>query len=824
MNDSKKKPRFRLTASLTIFLISILSLEFSILGSGLLETWEAATTDLRMRWCRYFMPDSAIQGGQDIVLFAIDAETENTFGKFGSGQWLSRKPFFDQLMFFEEYLRPSVLAYDIIFKERLGSGTRRQERISESPEMLKEIIVQLTKISEKAVEVLSNQTLYNIDKLSIEQGNIFLSHRFASIMENSYFHSVVGCNFRGGAVDRQTVKIRKWSDEDIFGDSESGDEDEGARIPYFKDIAIPACDVHFPKEEMRKHYGYSPNANTPSPGLLDYTFLGALNVPRESDGIVRKVPLVLGFKYFNPVTKEKKQVFVPSFSLLSCLLHLGINFPLKEGIVKVFFDREIIVHSPNKGDFHIPIDSDGRMYLNFNARFSDFDAISFTHVSPSWDDTSSEDRQKLVARYQKKIFGRIGMVGVTVTGVDVGVTPLHSNIPLVFVQMTAVNNILNRNFLAPLGSLENMILLVVLFVVFTAICQFEKTFRLGPASFLFALLYLTTAYVSMHKSWAILPVIGPLLYIGVCSFSVLSYRFFTEERAKRKIRNMFSTMVSDKILTYLEENPESFSLQGYNVETTVFFSDIADFSGISEHLSPERLTKFLNSYLTPATNAIMDQGGYVDKYVGDLIMAVWGAPYLDPDHAVKACLAALEQQRIIVELNEKLYREYGVEIHVRMGINSGIVTAGNMGSEKKFQYTVIGDVVNLASRLEPANKDFGTKIIIGESTYRMAKDHIVVRPLGKILVVGKEEIVSIYELVGAKSRVDREKLEIIRLYKEAVDHFYRRDWASCLSVIDRIQAGAQDGPSLHLRERALYCQAHPPPNDWQGEYVQLEKG
>ena len=776
-----------------------------------------------MRWRHRLTQNAGIQGTNEVMLLAIDAETQNRVGRYGAGQWESRKPFFDQFTFFEEYLRPSVLAYDIIFKDKLGSSARKQKLISESPEKIKEIISQLTRLVEKADEILPNRTLYDMDCLSSEQGNIFLAHCFASIAEKGCFHSIIGYNFRGGSVDPQTVRIHEWSDEDVFGENESGDEECGARIPYLKDLAIPECDVHFRREQMRESYGYSPNAETPNAELLDYTLLGALNAPRDPDGVVRRVPLVLGFRYFNSVTRKEKKVFVPSFSLMVCLLHLGIDFPLKEKAVEVFFGREIVVHSPDKGEFYIPIDSDGSMYLNFDAGFDDFDAISFTDVAPSRVDTPEEEMDRIAAKYGKDIYGRIMMVGVTVTGVDVGSTPLYSNIPLVFVQLTAASNILNRSFLAPLGSLENGILMAVLFVVFTTFCQFEKTSRLGVASFFFALAYFVATYVGMHGNWVILPVLGPLVYIGVCSFGVLSYRFFTEEREKRKIRGMFSTMVSDKVLRFLEENPESFSLRGHNVETTVFFSDIANFTDISENMSPETLTKFLNTYLTPVTNLIMGHGGYVDKYVGDAVIAVWGAPYPDPDHAVKACLAALGQQRIIADLNKELEREYGTGIRVRMGLNSGIVTAGNMGSEKKFQYTVIGDVVNLASRLEPANKDFGTKIIIGESTYTMAKDRIVVRPLGKILVVGKQEVASIFELVDEKGRVGQEKFEMIELYEKALEHFYRRNWAMCLSVIDRILDREEDGPSLHLRRRALHCQAHSPPDDWRGEYVRAEK-
>lgn len=286
---------------------------------------------------------------------------------------------------------------------------------------------------------------------------------------------------------------------------------------------------------------------------------------------------------------------------------------------------------------------------------------------------------------------------------------------------------------------------------------------------------------------------------------------------------MFSTMVSDQVLTYLEENPDSFSLRGHNVEATIFFSDVVNFTGISERLSPERLTELLNLYLTPATDLILSYGGYVDKYVGDGIMAVWGAPYPDSEHAVKACLSALKQQEMLIKLNHRLKDEFAIEVAVRMGINSGIMKAGNMGSERKFQYTVIGDAVNLASRLEPTNKDFGTRIIAGESTVKMLKGKIVTRRLGKLVVVGKEEVVPIYEIVGEPGRVEPKQLEIIALYEKALDYFYRQSWQECITATCSIVKMADDGPATHLMQRAKQYLKEPPDSSWQGEYVRTGK-
>jgi len=491
--------------------------------------------------------------------------------------------------------------------------------------------------------------------------------------------------------------------------------------------------------------------------------------------------------------------------------------------VEVFMGREVVVHSPRNGNIRIPIDDNGQMYLNFTAKFNDFKSVSFADVAPSFLRTSKEIMTKLHHAYKEHIDGRIVMTGINAAGVDIGPCPIESRSPLMIVHLTAINNILNREFIAPSGWTGRAILWICLFTLFSMICCQERTSRLGFASLFAAVFYLVVSFICVYENWVILPVIGPIIYIGVCAITVLSYRFIAEERARRRIRQMFSTMVSGKVLRYLEENPDSFSLQGHNVEATIFFSDVVNFTGISEHLSPERLSELLNLYLTPATDLILEHGGYVDKYMGDGVMAVWGAPYPDSEHAVNACLSALKQQKMLVELNRRLKVDFGFEISVRMDINSGTVKAGNMGSERKFQYTVIGDAVNFASRLEPTNKDFGTRIIAGDVTNSMIQGRIFTRRLGKIIVVGKEESVAIFEVVDEVGKLTSKQQEIITLYESALDLFLCRSWMDCIAIIESILKLDNDGPSLHLKRRAEQYLREPPDSEWQGEYIRHNK-
>jgi len=823
VNPAGTKSRSRFSGLWAVFLLSALSMAVVGLMSGPLRTWETASADLLMRW-RYTVhgwtstPQTLVN--EDITLLSIDADTQRILGRFPAGPWLSREPFLQQLGFFEEYFRPTVVAYDIVFQDPLGVSGHAGQRVSESTETLQRIVDEMKKVVENPAESVSGRILPGLNRFAAEQGNSILANCFASTRENGRFTCVLGCLFLGGAVDpRPTVAL--WSNEDVVGDDPTGNEESGKRIPYVKDMTIPARDIHFSSPEAEQKYDYSPNALLPSQELLDYALLGFLNGPRDADYVVRQLPMVIGFRYFNAAKREEKRAFVPSFSLATALLHLGVSFPLQEGVVRVDFGRQITVRSP-RGVYRIPIDETGRLYLNFNAKLEDFNPVSFARVAPVVG-LSKDYRAQLARTYRKDVDGHVVLVAVTTSAQDAGNCPLAPNTAMVVVHLTALNNILNRCFLVPLTRGGALMLFAALFAVFTTICCLERTARVGPASLLFALLYGVVCYAGVHMNRYLLPLVGPLVYVGLCSFSVMSYRFFVEERAKRKIRGMFSTMVSGKVLTFLEENPESFSLKGRNVDATVFFSDVASFTRISERLPPERLTQFLNAYLTPVTNCIMEYGGYVDKYVGDGVMAVWGAPFPDPQHAEKACLCALEQQRIIRDLGSALKAEYDVELQVRMGIASGIVTAGNMGSEKKFQFTVIGDVVNLASRLEPANKDFGTRIIISESTRQMARNAIVTRPLAKIRVMGKKEVVDIHELVGETGRVDQAVLDGIEVHRQALERFYNRDWAGCLDLLDRLPVGSEDGATSFLKRWALACRQKSPSDEWQGEYIRAEK-
>lgn len=220
----------------------------------------------------------------------------------------------------------------------------------------------------------------------------------------------------------------------------------------------------------------------------------------------------------------------------------------------------------------------------------------------------------------------------------------------------------------------------------------------------------------------------------------------------------------------------------------------------------------------------MNRDGLVDKYEGDLIMAEWGVPFPRKDHAVQACLAALEQQESMRALRPVLKNRFGHDIYTRTGINTGTVIAGNMGSDRRFNYTVLGDAVNLASRFEPANKDYQTEIIIGEATYLAAKESIHARLLDMIVVQGISRPVRIYELLCRLGGLTETKASVVDLYQTALRAYWQRDWDRAIMYLDQaLRIDDKDFPSLSLRRRVERYRNQPPGVEWQGEYVRLTK-
>jgi len=316
----------------------------------------------------------------------------------------------------------------------------------------------------------------------------------------------------------------------------------------------------------------------------------------------------------------------------------------------------------------------------------------------------------------------------------------------------------------------------------------------------------------------VMAAVGPMVGIVIAYVASTAYHYVTERKQRLMIKSMFSTYVNPTVVEELILHPEKLKLGGERKELTVMFADIEGFTTISERMPSEQLVSFLNEYFSEMTTIILRSEGTLDKFFGDAIVAFWGAPLPQEDHALRACLSALEMQQRLAAIRERWREEGKPMLHVRIGINTGEVVVGNMGGTGKFDYTVIGDGVNIASRLEGANKLYRTTIMVSEATYERVKDRIVGRELDLIAVKGRSEPLRTYELLQRRDGALAPSLQrFLELYAAGLCRYRNRQWDEAIaSFREALALQPEDYPThLHL-ERAQYFKLHPPPPDWDG--------
>ena len=531
---------------------------------------------------------------------------------------------------------------------------------------------------------------------------------------------------------------------------------------------------------------------------------GFINTIPDIDNIVRSTPLVWAY--------GSKRIY-SSLALEAVRMDRGVTQ------IGIEYDANGIA-GIRLNDMVIPTDGAGRLIVNYR---------SSTKAGGCWHSFPWYSAEKVLSGEvgSECLSGKIVLIGTSATGLrDLRATPLSAESAGVEVHATVVDNILAGDMLIRPRWMRTVDLAVILVVgiLLTLLIALGRSW-LSLLYTVMLILLMIGVSLTLLRNWHVVFVpTWPIISILLVYMVLIMIRYWQEERQKRRVRAMFGTMVSQEVLRYLEDHPERLSLSGQKTEATMFFSDVANFTMISENLAPEKLSELLNRYLSPMTTIIMNRKGYVDKYDGDAIMAEWGVPFPIEDHAVQACLAALEQQETLDVLRPLLQRQFGYQLHVRMGINSGRVTAGNMGSERRQQFTVMGDAVNQAARLEPVNKAYGTRIIIGGATYAVTKHAVETRLLDKIIVAGKTKPVQIYELLGRKGTVAPMKMDIAALYEQGLRLHWARQWHAaqeCLAQVLKLDPG--DYPSERLKKRIIAYQQNPPPAEWAGEYVHTAK-
>jgi len=432
-----------------------------------------------------------------------------------------------------------------------------------------------------------------------------------------------------------------------------------------------------------------------------------------------------------------------------------------------------------------------------------------------WDE-ETEDLQELIR-------GKIVLVGDTSeVSHDIFSSPIGEVYGIEFLADTIMTLMKNAP-IRPAGNGSEMLVLLILFIAFvlvTLIPKFENAFFFliiaGYAAFgVYMYVYHGVAY-SMSYS-----LIACILSTG----SINLYLFMMERKQKGFIKGAFSQYLSPTVIDQIVENPDMLQLGGEKREMTPFFSDIQGFSTISEGLTPEELVQLLNEYLTAMCDIISSHQGTIDKFEGDAIIAFWGAPLELPNHATVACYATLEMQQRSVELRKMLLEQNRPLLYTRMGLNSGPVVVGNMGSAERMDYTMMGDVVNLAARLEGANKFYKTYSMISGSTYELTKDDVDSRQLDIIRVVGKKEPVPVHELLARKNETSSEMSGVVEQYMKGLKLYQDKNFTDAVKEFEKVLTiDPEDGPSLTYVKRCGVFIETPPEKDWDGVFTFTEKG
>jgi adenylate cyclase len=528
--------------------------------------------------------------------------------------------------------------------------------------------------------------------------------------------------------------------------------------------------------------------------------LGNVSIPPSPDGIYRRLPLVFPYHDY----------WIPSIGM-AVFTHLSEKGPVimkKDGL-----------HT--KG-IHVPLDNQGNVLLSFYgstpgfSRFSAFDVIqSFLAIQ--------EGRKPI---YPPEAFrDKIVFLGFTALGLfDLKPTPISALTPGIAVHATLVGNLLHNDFRARLSPSISLALAAALALAVAITVMLVSSFwRLALISLGCAVgLTLIILFSFWQNLWvdAVLPASSLSLSFAMST----AFSYTTEGRQRRQIKQMFSRYMSDLLIQDLLKHPEKLRLGGERQVLTVFFSDLAGFTTLCEKLAPEEVVTLLNHYLTAMTDLILSSGGIIDKYEGDAIMAFWGAPVPQEDHAIRACLAALDNQSRLVELRKEFTRMGLPPVHARIGINTGEMIIGNMGSTQRFDFTVIGDSVNLASRLEGAGKEYGASIIISEETYRQAQNKLEVRELDLLQVKGKDLPIRIYELLGRKGEIGQAALRKLDLFAQGLGMYRNRQWAEAICLFENVLTlDAHDGPGKTFLERCQQFHKNPPGLDWKGVHRLLNK-
>ena len=759
-----------------------------------------------------------------VVIAAGDQKTIESFGRWGTWDRARYQVILANLF----AAKADVVAFDIVFSDPVGLDHEQTTLIAKS---LDGSLSQTA--GELALRIAEHRGVVSADDIA----RVAMATKD---VEDKFTAAIAGDDKLGEAFDRYTSQVvqgfitnpnpEEGAQEVVHGAAALAplqpfaltEYGYGWKITELNDAA-KAAGAEATTVQLAVHQGGTPSdlrrvtkvrgdLILPQKNFLDVASnVGFFSADPDSDGVMRKLPLVY----------RVGEMFIPSLSLSAAALHFGATPVLladptfKDGLTRIGF--------PADGGkiIEVPVEMSGALRVNYYGPAG----------PPSGENPGTFPRISLADIYTnnfdpKLVKGKVVLVAVTAIGTfDQRVTPFSPIAPGVEIHAAAIQNMISgQAFQRPVFHLQiEMALALVLAFVLGAVMPRVSVTASVTMAVLLAVGWLALDFIVLFRKNLWFYDVPVLFQIALSWAGITVWGYLSEGREKAQLKREFSTVLAPTVVDQLLKDPKLAGLGGMERELTVMFSDIRGFTSMSEKLSPEGLTQFLNEYLTPMTEILIQREGTLDKYMGDAIMAFWGAPIEQKDHAARAALAAVDMIEQLDELRVKWKAQGKPEIDIGIGLNSGLMRVGFMGSARMRNYTLLGDNVNLGSRLEGTNKNYGTHIIVSETTYNQAKGVVYGRWLDAVRVKGKAQPVNIYEVIGRLPADGKPPLlmrQLIETFEAGFKHYTARQWDEAELAFKAAVAMRPGGdpPSEIYLERVAHFRIEPPPDKWDGVY------
>ncbi|MRR49763.1 MAG: adenylate/guanylate cyclase domain-containing protein [Rhodocyclaceae bacterium] len=530
---------------------------------------------------------------------------------------------------------------------------------------------------------------------------------------------------------------------------------------------------------------------------------GHFNPLVDFDGIARRVPMLV----------EYNGAYYESLSLAMVRALLGFpkvipGFPEDTVLTnKAYTGMEWLELPTPRGTLSVPVDENAAALVPYRGYQGSFNYVSASDV--------------LAGRVAPGLLkGKMVLVGTTAPGLmDLRATPVGAAYAGVEIHANLIAGMLDGNIKHRPGYVlgADVVLLLLAGGVMVFLLPLLSPVRATLVAALMVVLLLTVNLTFWHGWNLVLPLANVMVAVLLLYAFNMSWGYFVESRSKRQLTGLFGQYVPPELVEEMSRDPENYSMAGRKEELTVLFSDVRGFTTISEGLEPDQLATLMNEYLGAMTQVVRRHRGTLDKYIGDAIMAFWGAPVGDPEHAKNAVLTALEMQEALVDLNKSLVARGWPDLKIGVGVNTGVMTVGDMGSPVRQSYTVMGDAVNLGSRLEGITKQYGVGIIVGETTREKLKKEFVFRELDRVRVKGKEDPVGIYEPVGLEGQVSKDDLDELKLWNQALRAYRAQDWDQAeVALMNLMRIKPRYLYEKVYSARIAHYRKEPPGDGWDG--------